>query len=138
MPFTDPITFVMLAVLVLLIFFMFRNSRKRQKDAAALREKITVGAEVMTSFGLYGKLLSIDEEENQVLVETTPGVVLRLHRQTVTRVVEPTVAENVTADAADEDSIRDADASATEPEYGQRLGEAEHKPRTTPGTSVDE
>ena len=29
----DPFTIIMLAVLAVLIFFMFRNSRKRQADA---------------------------------------------------------------------------------------------------------
>jgi preprotein translocase subunit YajC len=86
----DPLTIVMLAVLAVLIFFMFRNNRKRQRDAAELRNKIVPGAEIMTNFGLYGTLLSIDEEENSALVETSPGTVLKLHRQAISRVVEPT------------------------------------------------
>ena len=58
----DPITLLMLAVLAVLIFFMFRNSRKRQRDAAALQEEMVVGAEVMTNSGVYGTLLSpVDE-----------------------------------------------------------------------------
>lgn len=125
MSFNDPITIIMLAVLVLLIFFMFRNSRKRQRDAAALREKITVGAEVMTNFGLFGKLLSIDEEENQVLIETSPGVTLRLHRGTVTRVVEPKTTEEVPAHV---ELNEDHGVPNAEPEYGERIDDAGDKP----------
>ena len=36
----------------------------------------------MTNFGVFGTILSIDEEENQVLLETSPGTVLTVHRQT--------------------------------------------------------
>ncbi|WP_111720054.1 preprotein translocase subunit YajC [Homoserinimonas sp. OAct 916] len=108
----DPITLLMLAVLAVLIFFMFRNSRKRQRDAASLQEKMVVGAEVMTNSGVYGTLLSIDEEANQVLVETTPGTILRLHRQTVARVVEP---ETHDSDESEMSEIGD------NPEFGERL-----------------
>ncbi|MFB2583945.1 preprotein translocase subunit YajC [Herbiconiux liukaitaii] len=79
----------MLAVLAVLVIFMFRNSRKRQAQARELQDQVAVGAEVMTNFGLYGTILEMDEEENQVLLETTPGTVLKVHRQTVTRVVSP-------------------------------------------------
>ncbi|MCU1575851.1 MAG: yajC [Leifsonia sp.] len=128
----DPLTIVMLAVLAVLIFFMFRNNRKRQRDAAELRNKIVPGAEIMTNFGLYGTLLSIDEEENSALVETSPGTVLKLHRQAISRVVEPTVAEP-------EESTEPAEAPGVElnedhatplgaPEYGERIDGAATKP----------
>jgi preprotein translocase subunit YajC len=91
----DPFTLIMLAVLALLIFFMFRNGRKRQRDLQQLQEKMVPGAEVMTSFGLYGTLLSVDEENNTVLVETSPGATVKLHRQALSRVVDPVTAETV-------------------------------------------
>jgi preprotein translocase subunit YajC len=106
----DPFTIIMLAVLAVLIFFMFRNSRKRQADARELQSKVQAGAKVMTNFGVFGTILSIDEDENQVLLETSPGTVLTVHRQTVARVVEPK------ADVAEE-----AAAVEGEPEFGERL-----------------
>ena len=42
----DPFTIIMLAVLAVLIFFMFRNSRKRQADARELQAKVVPGAKV--------------------------------------------------------------------------------------------
>jgi preprotein translocase subunit YajC len=115
----------MLVVLAALVFFMFRNSRKRQRQAAELQNQVTVGAEVMTNFGVYGKILEIDEEENQVLVETTPGTVLRVHRQTVTRVVTPVVADQALEELPSTPVIDDD----TEPEYGERID------RSTPNPS---
>ncbi|WP_241984651.1 preprotein translocase subunit YajC [Cryobacterium adonitolivorans] len=117
----------MLAVLALLVFFMFRNGRKRQKDTLALQSKMVAGADVMTNFGLYGTIVSIDEEENKVALEIAPGTIVQIHRQTIARVVEPTVAGDDVV--LDETADGDAGTPAVvgEPEYGQRT---EFEPRT--------
>ncbi|WP_448004829.1 preprotein translocase subunit YajC [Agromyces bauzanensis] len=109
----DPFTIIMLAVLAVLIFFMFRNSRKRQAEARELQTKVQPGAKVMTNFGVFGTILSIDEDENQVLLETSPGTVLTVHRQTVARVVEPVAA----VPATEVEPV----AGDGEPEYGERV-----------------
>ncbi|WP_150309262.1 preprotein translocase subunit YajC [Planctomonas psychrotolerans] len=119
----DPFTLIMLAVLAMLIFFMFRNGRKRQRDLAALQEQMVPGAEVMTSFGLYGTLLSIDEEANTVLVETSPGVTLKLHRQALTRVVDPVLAEDEDTSDTVDDTLADDTVvidETTRPQFGER------------------
>jgi preprotein translocase subunit YajC len=111
----DPFTIIMLAVLAVLIFFMFRNSRKRQADARSLQSKVQPGAKVMTNFGVFGTILSMDEEENQVRLETSPGTVLTVHRQTIARVVEPAEVEAVT-------EVGPAGVDG-EPEFGERVDE---------------
>mgnify|MGYP000344974036 CR=1 FL=1 len=105
----DPLTLIMLAVLAVLIFFMFRNSRKRQAEQRELQTKVVPGATVMTNFGVFGTILSIDEEENRVELESSPGTVLTVHRQTIARVVEPVDAPAEAAAAID-----------GEPEFGER------------------
>jgi preprotein translocase subunit YajC len=85
--FKDPTTLLMLAVVAVLVVFMIRNNRKRKRDAAEMATKFVPGAEVMTSFGLYGTLLSVNEEENTVVLETSPKVSVKLHRQAIARVV---------------------------------------------------
>ncbi|MDQ2660832.1 MAG: preprotein translocase subunit YajC [Actinomycetota bacterium] len=111
----DPFTIIMLAVLAVLIFFMFRNSRKRKADAEQLQAKVQPGAKVMTNFGVFGTILSMDEEESQVLLETSPGTVLTVHRQTIARVVEPVAVPVGDVDVTD---------GAGEPEFGERVDEA--------------
>lgn len=86
----DPLTIVMLAILAMLIFFMWRNSKKRREDMAKLQEQMVPGAAVMTNFGLFGTLVSIDEESNVAVLETSPGNEVRVHRQTLARVVDET------------------------------------------------
>ncbi|MCY7289318.1 MAG: preprotein translocase subunit YajC [Cryobacterium sp.] len=123
----DPLTLVMLAVLAALVFFMFRNSRKRQKDQAALQSQMVVGAEVMTNFGMYGTILAIDEEANKVALEIAPGTVVQLHRQTIARVVESVMVE------PEEEAVVELNQnSATvmgEPDFGQRVADTDDEPK---------
>lgn len=125
----DPLTIGMLAVLAILVFFMFRNSRKRQREAAELQQKVQVGADVMTNFGVFGTILDIDEENNKVQLETSPGTVLTVHRQVVTRVIDDHDADN--------DVEADTVVSSAEPAYGERVEEThevEATPDATPAT----
>ena len=113
----DPLTLVMLAVLAMLVFFMFRNGRKRKRDQEALQATMVAGADVMTNFGMYGTIVSIDEEENKVALLIAPGTIVNIHRQTIARVIEPVVAD------ADEDVVAESPSieSMGEPEFGQRV-----------------
>ncbi len=115
----------MLAVLAVLVFFMFRNGRKRKKDQEALQATMVPGADVMTNFGMYGTIIAIDEEANKVELQIAPGVIVEIHRQTIARVVEPIVADDVEDDSAVEsiDSLRESELS--EPEFGQRVVESD-------------
>ena len=96
----------MLGVLALLIFFMFRNSRKRKADLEMLQEKMVPGAEVMTNFGLFGTLVAIDDEQNVATIETSPGSTVRVHRQTLARVIEdePLETDDATVELAADDA----------------------------------
>ena len=116
----DLMTLVMLAVLAVLVFFMFRNGRKRKADQEKLQSTMVPGAEVMTNFGLYGTIESIDEEQNKVALEIAPGTIVNIHRQTIARVVEP--IEAVVADETDGVELNQDHATLLgEPEFGQRL-----------------
>lgn len=126
----DPLTIVMVVILAALVFFMFRNSRKRQKEQAETRSKMVPGAEVMTNFGLYGTLLSVDEDDNTALIETSPGHVVKVHRQVLSRVVEPKTPEiddtEVAGPELNQDHAIPAESSA--PEFGERIDDAPKKP----------
>lgn len=106
----DPLTLAMLAILAVLIFFMFRNGQKRKRDLEALQAKMVPGVEVMTNFGLFGTILTMDDETNKVELETSPGVVLTVHRQTISRVVE----EDETSDDVEDESIDSAETPDTD------------------------
>ena len=107
----------MLAVLAVLVFFMFRNGRKRKRDQEALQATMVPGADVMTNFGMYGTIIAIDEEANKVELQIAPGVIVDIHRQTIARVVEPVVTDEL-----DDESVQAID-SLNEPEFGQRVAD---------------
>jgi preprotein translocase subunit YajC len=111
------------ALLGVVIIFMFRSSRKRRRDAEELQQKMLPGVEVMTQHGIYGTLISVDEEKNEAIIETTPGTQLRVHRQTLARVVEPN-------DVVTDEEELETEAEATEPEFGERADET--KPKRAP------
>jgi preprotein translocase subunit YajC len=79
---------LMIAALALLVMFMVRNSRKQRSTQLELQEKLQPGAEVMTSFGLFAHVVSIDDDTNVAVIDAGSGTLLRVHRQTLTKVVE--------------------------------------------------
>lgn len=105
----DPLTLGMLAILAVLIFFMFRNGQKRKRDLEDLQSKVVPGAEVMTNFGLFGTIVSIDEEDNKVELDIARGTVVTVHRQTIARVVDDAEAALVASETVSEGSTVAAD-----------------------------
>ena len=125
----DGFSLGLIGIAGVLIVFMFISSRRRRRDAEAQREKIIPGVEVMTSQGIFGTLLSIDQDKNEAIIETTPGTKLRVHSQTIAKVVEePVVEEEAAAPAAmklNESSV----APMSEPEFGERTEKPKPAPR---------
>ena len=116
----DATTIVMVLLLVVLVFFMFRNKRKRDRTQAELATKMVPGVEVMLTFGLYGTVVSIDDETNVAEVEVSPGTVVKVHRQTLGRVIEPVVVDDADVDALDARTADEAPLDLTKPTYGER------------------
>ncbi|MFM6968676.1 MAG: preprotein translocase subunit YajC [Microbacteriaceae bacterium] len=99
----DPLSIGMYAVLALMVVFMIRNSRKQKQAREDLNNKVVKGAHVMTTSGIYGTVVSVDDAENEIVVESTPGTVLRLHRQSVASILDkpaPAVAKTAAKPAA--------------------------------------
>ena len=115
-----------LALAALLIFFLFNSRRKQKARAEQIKSGLMPGATVMTTFGVFGTVLSIDEENNQVTIESGPGTVLRVHRQAIGQVENPEAAASVDAPVADAPTT-DADASAakTEDDDAEAVAEAD-------------
>jgi preprotein translocase subunit YajC len=91
----DPMTLILLAVFAVFIFMMFRRNKAAKKTQQEQQAKLAPGVEIMTNFGLFGTVLSIDDAENKVVVELSPGTTATVHRQTITKIMEPSVAEPV-------------------------------------------
>jgi preprotein translocase subunit YajC len=147
----DGLTIAMLAVLAVLVFFMFRNSRKRKAQQEELRQQIVPGAQVMTNFGLYGTLVSLDDASKVAELEVAPGNIVRVHSQTIAKVVdevttadgtvvtgEPRSVEEAMAIANREEAEREAAKAkdAAEPQYGERVDGVADDAVVEPGAEV--
>ena len=111
---------ILIVIVVAFAAFMFYNSRKRKKQQAELVDKMVPGAKVMLSFGLYGTLLSVNEEKVTADVEIAPGTVVTVHRQTLSRVVDDS-ASDIETTATPEDEAKPVAELNGEPVYGERV-----------------
>ncbi|MDR6687561.1 preprotein translocase subunit YajC [Arthrobacter sp. 1088] len=111
----DPMTILLFVMLGLFVFMMFRRNKKTQQQQAAMQSKFAPGVDVMTSFGLFGRIVSIDEAENKVVIELSPGNEATVHRQAVTKVIEKAEEEApVVPDDASSLTVADETPAATE------------------------
>ena len=68
-------------------FLIVRPQRRRQRTLASTQSSLDVGSEVMLGSGIFGTVASLDEET--ILLELSPGTVVKVSRQAVVRVVDP-------------------------------------------------
>jgi preprotein translocase subunit YajC len=125
----DGFSLALIGIAGVLIVFMFLSSRRRRRDAEEQREKIVPGVEVMTSQGIFGTLLSIDSDKNEAIIETTPGTKLRVHSQTIAKVVEEPVVEDEAVEKSGMKLNESSVAPMTEPEFGERADKPKPAPR---------
>ncbi len=62
-----------LAMILVLYFFMIRPQMTRQKKEKAFRKAIIRGAKVVTTSGIHGKIVEINDTYNTVIIETGAG-----------------------------------------------------------------
>lgn len=110
----DPTMLIMLAAFGLLIFMMMRGRKKAAKAQEEIRSNLEPGAEVMTQFGLFGRIVSIDTDENKIVLEVSPGNNVTVHSQTVAKVVATEAAAPAVEVPNDASSLTAAPVEPTE------------------------
>jgi preprotein translocase subunit YajC len=83
----------LLLLVVAFYFLLIRPQKNRQKAQAALVASVTAGTEVMTTAGIFGTVRSASEEE--LLLEISPGTVIRILPAAVAKVITPPVIEEI-------------------------------------------
>jgi preprotein translocase subunit YajC len=77
---------ILLAIAFALMWLLLiRPQRRRQSEQSAMQESLSIGNEVVTAGGLYGKVARVDEDE--VGVEIADGVVVRVARRAIAGVM---------------------------------------------------
>jgi len=72
-------------------FLLIRPQKNRQKAQARMVSEIDSGVEIMTTAGIFGTVVS--SSEDLILLEISPGVVVRILPAAVSKVIEPPVPE---------------------------------------------
>ncbi len=73
---------IMIVVLIAIFyFFMIRPQQKKQKEIRKFRDSITVGDNVVTAGGIYGRVRRIDE--NRFSLEIARDVVITVDKGSV-------------------------------------------------------
>lgn len=71
----------LLLIVVIFYFFMIRPQMKRQKELREFREALKKGDKVVTSGGIYGKIVSI--QDNTIDMEIADGVKIKIDKSAV-------------------------------------------------------
>lgn len=103
----DPLSLLMIVAAGAAFYFLIiRPGKQRQRQQQELIAALQPGAEVMTTAGIFGTVAAVTDD--QISVEVSPGVFLRILPAAVARVVEPA--------PADEGSTPDGARDRAEPE----------------------
>ncbi|TVZ55455.1 protein translocase subunit yajC [Lutibacter sp. Hel_I_33_5] len=62
-----------LAMILVLYFFMIRPQMNRQKNEKKFQATIKKGSKVITSSGIHGKIIELNDNDNTVTIETGAG-----------------------------------------------------------------
>lgn len=62
-----------LAMIVVIYFFMIRPQMKKQKKEKVFQAEIKKGTRVITSSGIHGKIVEVNENDNTITIETGAG-----------------------------------------------------------------
>jgi preprotein translocase subunit YajC len=97
----DPMSLLLIVAAGAAFYFLIiRPGKQRQKQQQEMQRSLRPGAEVMTTAGIFGTIAVVTDEE--LSMEVSPGVFMRIIPAAVARVVQPSPESEVDEAAADE------------------------------------
>lgn len=73
----------LILIIVVFYFFMIRPQMKKQKEVAAFRNSLAKGDKVITTGGIYGKI--VEMKDNTVLLQVDDNVKIRVDKSAIVR-----------------------------------------------------
>jgi preprotein translocase subunit YajC len=109
----NPFGGLLLIVPMLLIGYLVlvRPQKRRLQAQRELLNQLEVGDEVVTSAGIFGTIVDIDDDDDVLTVEIAPGTNVRMLRGGISRRV-PDESEDDAYDDGDDDEAEEADRSS--------------------------
>ena len=82
-------------------FLLIRPQQRRARAQQSLLRSVEVGDEIVTTAGVFGTIVAIDDDDDVITLEIAPGTRIRMVRAGVGRIVgdEPEVIESDEPDA---------------------------------------
>ncbi len=82
---------IVLLLVMLVVFYalMIVPQRRQQKQRAAMMQQLGPGAKILTSSGIFGRVVNV--QDDILRVEVAKGVEIEMDSRAVLRVVEPSV-----------------------------------------------
>jgi preprotein translocase subunit YajC len=117
------------AIIAVFYFLIIRPQKKRQKDQADLMSSLVPGAEIMTIGGLYGTIVSIDDDRVRIVV--ADGTEMVFAKNAIARTVKPEEADAEELDEADEDA-ESADTETDDGDESDAIEEPDAAPADKP------
>ena len=74
---------MMLAMIAVMYFFMWRPESKRRKEMAKFREGLKKGDKIITAGGIYAVVKEVKAGEPTILIEVDGNVTLRIDKNMV-------------------------------------------------------
>lgn len=97
----DPMSLLLIVAAGAAFYFLIiRPGKQRQKAQAELQRSLQPGTEIMTTSGIFGTIAVVTEEE--LSLEVSPGVFMRIIPAAVARVVQPAPLPEVDEAAPEE------------------------------------
>lgn len=90
------------AIIGVFYFLIIRPQKKRQTEQLQLMNELKPGAEIQTIGGIYGLIISMDEDD-RVVIAVYDGSELEIAKRAIARIVTPSESDDGEEDAADED-----------------------------------
>ena len=81
----------LILIIVVFYFFMIRPQMKKQKEVAAFRNSLAKGDKVVTTGGIYGKI--IEMKDNTVLLQVDDNVKIKVDKAAIVKDMSDVVAQ---------------------------------------------
>ncbi len=86
-----PMLIMLVAMFVIMYFFMIRPQKKRQKELQQWRNSIEIGTKVVIGGGILGTVKEVNQGESYLTVEIAKNVNIKVDRSMVFADIEQTM-----------------------------------------------
>lgn len=73
----------MILIFIVIYFFMIRPQQKKQKELATYRSSVKSGDKIITTGGIYGKIVSL--QDNTVIIEVEDRTKIKIDRSAIVK-----------------------------------------------------